>query len=249
MTFGSVRRGLPDPESLPAAHPSLEPDGDAAPWSRSQRYGFLASDPSRLGPGVAVEALVHLPALALSRQLPHARNYLAACGVASLPHPHPLPAQSAPAAPARDRSAAVADAALFRLRSRGGLGSDFREVHRAFAISLQPVLRLERQTRERCAQHYRKRLEDRLGLSFRVLSEATTLTYAEMSGAASLVRMGACLGLRDPQIAGILEELLVIASSGHLAVTSGRDLGKEEEDFARANVVRLSLLNHSGEVG
>lgn len=238
VTCGRIFPGCA-PEASEACFAPPAESADRSPWAWSRRFGYLASDPARIGPGFAVEAVAHLPGLALSRRLLQARNYLTAAGVgflaATVPSPHAV-------------SPGAADAGLFRLASRGGLGRAPREVYQAFLNAIGPVLRREREARERCLENHRKRLEERTHHSLQRLIGADSLTYAELLAAGSLVRLGAALGLANVQIPGILEELRVTAASGHLAVTSGRDLSKEEEDFARANVVRLSLRMHSGEI-
>ena len=238
LTTGRLFPGCPSPEGLAALH--APPREDARmPWAWSGDFGYLASDPSRLGPGLSLEWVVHLPGLALSRQLPHARNYLAAAGCGFLPVSAPHPS---------DPATAAADAGMFRLSFRGRLGQTLPEIHADFLGAVRLVLRRELEARRRCSEKHHKRLEERAHRALRTLAEASALAYPELAAQASIIRMAAWLGMLSPQIPGILEELRVTAGSGHLAVTSGRDLSKEEEDFARANVVRLSLLKHSGEI-
>jgi protein-arginine kinase len=240
ITCGRIFPGLPASAAFNALYSPPEEGPSRSPWAWIGRFGYLASDPSRIGPGLSVETVVHLPGLALSRQLPHARNYLAAAGVGFLPAASPSPHSASPGA---------ADAGLFRLMSKGGLGKSPREVYESFRGAVQPVLREEYQARRRCLEKHRKRLEERVHQSLQRLTGASAaLAYAELLAACSLIRLGADLGMLNPQIPGILEELRVTAGSGHLAVTSGRDLSKEEEDFIRGNVVRLSLKDHSGEI-
>jgi protein arginine kinase len=239
LTAGRIFAGLPAPESaVPGFSPPWE-GSDGTIWSRSAAFGFLASDPRRIGPGFSVESIVHLPGLALSRRLANARNYLAAAGVGFL-------AASAPSAHAAAPGAA--EAGLFRLAFGGGWGKSAREVYTAFLNAIRPVLRLEMEARARCLDKHRKRLEERAHRSLEGLAANTPLTYAELLAAASIVRLAAETGTMDPRLPGRLEGLRIKAASGHLAVTSGRELSKEEEDFSRANVVRLSLMMDSGEI-
>jgi protein arginine kinase len=237
ITMGRLFPGCPAPGDIAAPAPEADPARNL--WAWSAGFGYLSSDPSRIGPGMAIEAVIHLPGLALSRQLAHARNYLAACGVGFLPAASPSPHSASPGA---------ADAGLFRLISRARLGQDAREAYKAFLGALQPVLRREYEARGRCAEKHRKRLEVRVRESLQSLIGAATMTYADFLSQSSLARLGAGLGILNPQIPGILEELRLAAGSGHLSVTSGRELLKEEEDFQRANVVRLFLEKHSGEI-
>jgi protein arginine kinase len=239
LTFGTILPGCPDPGALEAAFAGLNADPETASWAWSRSLGYLASDPSRLGPGFAVESILHLPGLALSRQLPQARNYLASTGLGFLPVYAASPNAATPGA---------AEAGLFRVSTRGGLGKTPRMVHESFLSALRPVLRRENEARERCLGNHRKRLEERVRQSLQKLAASQSLTFQELLAHGSLIRLGAVSELTDPRLETALEAARVMAAPGHLAVTTGRELGQEEEDFSRSNVVRLSLRRSPGGV-
>ncbi len=238
-TFGRIFPGAPAPADFAAAYPVPEEAPDRKPWAWSPAFGYLASDPARCGPGLSVECLVHLPGLALSRQLPQARNYLVAAGAGF----RPIAAFTPNSAVSGD-----ADAGLFRLSLPGRLGKNVSEVYREFLGTVEPVLRRENEARNLCLEKHHKRLEVRIQQSLRFLAGKGPMAYAGMLAAASFAKLGAGLGMASPKIAGILEELRIRAASGHLAVSSGRDLSQEEEDFSRANVVRSYLEAEGGEI-
>jgi protein-arginine kinase len=234
LTLGRLHAGCPAPEA--AVFPDAGADPDGAGWARSPRFGYLASDPGRIGPGVAIEQIVHLPGLALARELPAARNHCAAAGLAFAPA-FPLPG-SAPG---------PADAGLFRIASRGRLGRSPAEAYAEHLEALAPVLRREAEMRRECRARHPERLAARVRGALERLASAPTLSYPELLAWGSFARLGSALGLARPEIGTILETLRVTAASGHLAVSSDRDLPQEEEDFSRANVVRLSLGMRRGE--
>lgn len=239
MAFGRMAPGRVGPVDFPVRFPPPREDGDdPSLWARNARLGFLASDPARIGSGLSAELLVHLPGLALSRRLEHALRFLSASAVSW------VPASAGSGAPVE---ASPAEAGLFWLKSRGGLGKSPAEVYGSLCAAVDPVLRSEREAQLRCLEKHRKRLEDRAKQSLHLLSGARTLAYGELLAHASLARLGAYLGLLGSRIPSILEELRITAGSGHLTVTSGRELAKEEEDFLRADVVRSGLEAYSGE--
>ncbi len=222
--------GFPDPVTAPGAESGTGASADG--WARSPRYGFLASDPGRIGPGVAIEQLVHLPGLALARELPAARNYCVAAGLGF-----------APAMPSPGSSASPADSGIFRISARGRLGLSPQAAYAGYLEALAPVLRREMEMRKACLARHPERLAERVRGSLERLAEAPSLSFPELLAAGSFARLGAALGLARPEIGKILESLRVTAASGHLGVSSERELTQEEEDFSRANVVRLSLGN------
>lgn len=220
---------LPASDFAAAWNPPAE--DPSRPWARSPELGFLASDPSRVGPGISFRILLHLPALALARRLGQAQSAMAALGIQMLPvtrmGPGGLPQDSEPA--------------LFWLVSRGGLGRTPEEVYREFAADVEYLLEWEEQTQRRYVEKHRKRLEDRVHGSLQRLAGAVSLGLPEMRHLSSWARLGAYVGILDAQIPNLLEELRVKSQSGHLEVICGRPLVKEEEDMARANVVRLAM--------
>jgi hypothetical protein len=228
LTLGRLHPGCLHPGS--AAFPDPGPDPEGAGWARSPRFGYLASDPGRVGPGVAIEQVVHLPGLAMARELPAARNYCVAAGLAF-----------APAAPLPGSAPGPADVGLFRIASRGRLGRSPAEAYAEHLESIAPVLRREQEMRRECLKRHPDRLAARVDGALERLASAPTLSYPELLAQASFARLGAALGLARPEIGRILESLRITAASGHLAVSCDRDLPQEEEDFSRANVVRLSL--------
>ena len=226
------------PGLLPAADfaAAFHPPGEAAdgPWAKSRRLGVLASDPSRVGPGVSFRVLAHLPGLFLARRLGQAHAAMSALGLGL------LPVARAGRAPGVS-GAAEAEPARFWIVFRGGLGGTAEAAYRRFLADLEPVLRWEAELRARCLETRRKRLEERVQGSLEVLRRARTLPLRDLLQAASWARFGASVGILDSQIPAILEELGARTQSGHLEVSSGGAWVKEEEDTARANVVRLAM--------
>ena len=244
VTSGRLYAGSPAPAAI-KVYTDLADLADLAedhrPWAWSREYGFLASDPSRIGPGFRVELVAHLPGLAITRQLPSARNYLAAAGVEFFP----MEAGSAHTGPTTPKPS---EAGLFRMVFRGKLGKTAKEVYASVPETVEPLLRREYHARNACLEKRRKRLEERLEQSHLILSGSASITYPQLLAASSFIRLGAGLGMVNPRFTGILEELRVKTASGHLAVSSGKDLSQEEEDFSRANVVRSFLEARSGEI-
>ena len=96
------------------------------------------------------------------------------------------------------------------------------------------------------AEKHRKRLEVRVRESMDRLAGGGALAYPQLLAASAYARLGAYLGMVDPEIPGILEELRVRTATGHLAVSCGGELAQEDEDIMRANVVRSRLEKRGG---
>ena len=218
----------------PSVRPARMP---AAPWAKSRRFGFLASDPS---PGGA------------RRILPHARRTFPACPWA--------------AAWAR-RSCAFRPRPRFAPRHPRGSGSCRRPRSRVGAGALLDSLpgRAGRNARERLPP-FPLRCRARPPLGGRPAREMPGKTSQTARGKGAGIDGGPPAG---PRIAlARTAPGLVLgpfrriggnprcpnsarpgrterpAQSGHLEVSSGSAWVKEEEDTARANVVRLALERH-----
>ena len=228
LTLGRLHPGCPAPAAAAFPDPGADPGGSG--WARSPRFGFLTSDPGRIGSAVTIEQVVHLPGLALARELPAARNYCVAAGL-----------EFGPAQPWPGSDPGPVDAGLFRIASRGRLGGDAEAAYSGHLEAIAPVLAREAERRRECLARHPERLADRVRTALERLAGAPALSYPELLASSSFARLGAALGLARPEIAGILESVRVMAASGHLGVSSEKDLQQEEEDISRANVVRLSL--------
>ncbi len=224
LTFGQIFPGRFSELEFNSAY--SVPQGES-PWCELGSMGFLASYPGRIGPGLEVDILVHLPGLVLSRRLGHARNALSAFGIGFFP--------------LGSLGGGEADAGLFLLRSRGGGGKSALQVYQDLLKNVQPIMELEASLQRQCLDKHHKRLEVRLRQSLQHLTEASVLSYPEVLAMSSYLRLGAYLALINPQILGIVEELRIKAGSGHLGVSLGHNMSKEEEDKQRGNVVRLAM--------
>lgn len=232
LTLGRLFPGSPHPAEAAFPDPGPGPEGG---WAHSPRFGFLASDPSRIGPGVAIEQVLHLPGLAIARRLPFARNYLVAAGLSF-----------APATPLKTTIPGPADVGLFRVASRGAFGRSPQQAYAGHLEAVAPVLAREAEARRELLARHPKRAKARVRGALERLISSPTLSHEELLAQASWVRLGTALGLVDREIGRILESLRVTAASGHLAVSWNDDPAQEEEDFSRANVVRLSLEKMHG---
>jgi protein arginine kinase len=227
LTFAQVFPGLLSEADFPSAFFPPPEDLSHLPWAWSPRHGYLASDPSRIGPGLAMELIAHLPALALTRRLGLARNAMIALGIAFLP--------------VTRMERGEMESALFRFRCAGTLGLSPAEAYRTFSRSVQSVLRWEAETQKKLLAKHPKRLEEKVEESFHFLLSAKALPYADFLASSSWMRLGGYLGALDPQFLPLLEELCIAAQTGHLEVSGNGVSAKEEEDITRANVVRLTL--------
>lgn len=208
------------------ASTNLAPEENQQLWAWSERLGYLTSAPDQLGPGLEIEILVHLPGHALARQLPQARNAMVALGLGF--------------APVSFLEGSV-EAGLFLLKSRGNAGESVSGIYTRFMRSVEYLLIQEKKLQDRCMEKHHKTLEDRVQESLQGLSQTEVLSYPSLLKMGSYLRLGTYLGILNPKLAEIAEELRVTTGSGHLGVSSNRLLPKEDEDRYRAKVVRLAL--------
>ena len=235
LTFGRLFPGAPSPEAFAAAYPDFRRTVPAmARWAWSPSLGYLSSDPVRIGPGLKMELMVHLPGLGITR---------AACpqrGTIWLPRARDSCRRLR--SPLRRIARTGRRRACSGWYSAGRLGENRRSGLRVRSGNRRTLVAqgvsgangLPGKTPQKARRPGWNNRSERL-------SRRESLPIRTSSRPARPWRLGAGLGMVNPQFAGILEELRVTVGSGHLAVSSGKDLSQEEEDFERANVVRSYL--------
>jgi len=189
------------------------------------QFGYLTSDPSVCGPGITLEALVHLPGLMMSSQLSTVLDGLALNGV------------NCGSFPGFDQDI---HGGLLRLKSTAALGRSEREIGRDFTRAVAELVQLEIRSREERLTASRLELVDRVHRSLGILHHARLLGEGEALGHLSFLRLGFQLGLFRDEVPETIDPLIHGILSGHLAVWA-RVHGEEGEPEAlRARFLRRS---------
>ncbi len=87
-------------------------------------------------------------------------------------------------------------------------------------------------------------MNDQVGRSFGILTNAYSMSSKESMNLLSMMRLGVDLGMFDEIVRSIVDELFIASQPAHLQKSISRKLNAEERDLLRGELIRdrLSLL-------
>ncbi len=188
--------------------------------------GYLTSCPTKVGTGLQASVLLHLPGLAMTRQVKHLSALLSRVGLAL----HGFYGEGTDYA-----------GNLYQVTNQVTLGQSEEETWQHLQGVTRQLIAQERNAREHLLNAGRERLADRAWRALGILRYARLLDFQEALQLLSDVRLGLDLGLLRGISAGKVDELFVFTQPGCLQYLQDRELSAYERDLARAALVRRSL--------
>ncbi|WP_284140987.1 protein arginine kinase [Virgibacillus sp. LDC-1] len=199
-------------------------------YAFDETKGYLTSCPTNVGTGMRASVMMHLPALALTKQL----NRM-------------IPAINQLGLVVRgiygEGSEALGN--LFQISNQITLGKSEQDIIEDLQSVVQQLIEHERVARNRLMEQSRYTLEDRIFRSYGVLKHSRIMESKEAANRLSNVRLGIDLGLIENISRTILNELVVLTQPGFLQHYAQRTLTAEERDFMRASLIRERLALES----
>jgi len=189
-------------------------------------YGYLTACPTNIGTGLRVSVMLHLPALAMTRELQRVFNAAAKIdfivrglyGEGTQGHGD-----------------------FFQLSNQKTLGRSEEEILDNLRVVIPQIVRYERKVHGAMLTEHRRQIEDRIGRAYGILCNARMITSEEALHLLSQVRLGVNVGL----VAGIdlptVNRLFILTRPAHLQKMKGRDLDPQERDMVRADFLRKRL--------
>lgn len=205
------------------------------PFAFSPRFGYLTSCTTNTGTGLRVSAMLHLPALSITRQIQsiveslHARGMTARGFYGENTENH---------------------GAFFQISNEVTLGKDEREIVAMFIQVIQQIVDREEHARRELYDQNKAQIEDRIWRAYGILTHARLVSSTEAMELLALLRLGIDYGLLAHLSHGQLNKLAVEIQPHHVraallaAERRGEDteFSEEERDRARAALVRQRLL-------
>jgi len=192
------------------------------------RYGYLTACPTNVGTGLRVSVMLHLPALAITRQLEKvfqavSRLNLAVRGLYG--------------------EGTEATGHFYQVSNHASLGKAEEEIVRNLEAVVPQVVKNERAAREALLTKHRSRVEDRAWRAYGMLRHARVVTSEEATALLSALRMGVLLGLVKDLPLDVVNELMVFTQPAHIQKREGRELDAEERDATRGAYLRTRLAD------
>ena len=196
-------------------------------FAYDEAIGYLTAWPTNLGTGLRASVMLHLPALAMTRQAPQVFTTLAQVGIVV----RGLYGEG---------SEALGN--IFQISNQVSLGLTEEElVHNLFVVAQQIVGR-ERNARQHLMANAELALADRVGRAWGVLTNARVMTSDEALRLLSDIKLGSDLGLIEEPLTYTFPQLTVMTRPSFLQVDADRELAPYERDQIRAQTLRTHLL-------
>lgn len=195
-------------------------------FAYSARWGYLTACPTNVGTGLRASAMVHLPALGLTNQLPRVVGAAAKLGLAV----RGLFGEGTAAA-----------GNIFQVSNQATLGHSEEDIVRHLTAVTQQIIEQERNAREALLSQARLAVDDRVHRAYGILAHARRIDTQEALQLLSDARLGVDAGLIRKLEPRTINALCVAIRPALLQLIAGRELSAEERDVERATLIRQAI--------
>ena len=196
------------------------------PYAFDEDFGYLTSCPSNTGTGLRASVMMHLPALAMTKQIDRI-----------------IPAISRLGMVVRGSYGEGSEASgnVFQVSNQTTLGKTEKEILVDLGNITTRLIAHERKSREMLLAKSRIVLENRIFRSLGTIAYARILPSGEAARCLSDVRLGIDLEIIRDIDMSILNELMIFMQPGFLQQYADTELTLEERDIFRAKLFRERL--------
>ncbi len=196
-------------------------------WAYSSTFGYMTSCPTNTGTGLRASVMLHLPALAETKEL---RNALRAIGKLHL------------AVRGLHGEGSEATGHFYQISNQRTLGSSEEDIVERLEYVIRDLVEYEQLARESLLDKKRIEFEDKAFRAWGILTHARRLTNHELIEHMSWVRLGAATGILPIRDWSVLDRIFIRTQSAHLQLQhQDADNGNERKKL-RAELVRTWLL-------
>ena len=196
------------------------------PYAFDSQFGYLTACPTNMGTGLRVSIMLHLPALAMTRELQRVFNAAAKIdftvrglyGEGTQGHGD-----------------------FFQISNQKSLGRAEKEIIGNLDVVIPQIIRYERKVRAGLLTEHRRQVEDRIWRAHGILCNARVIGSEEALHLLSQLRLGINLGLLKELDIPLIHRLFVLTRPAHLQKLEGRELESADRDAARADFLRKCL--------
>jgi protein arginine kinase len=200
-------------------------------YAFDDQCGYLTSCPTNVGTGIRASVMVHLPALAMTQQLPRIFPAITQVGLAVR-------------GIYGEGSEALGQ--LYQVSNQVTLGQAEGEILDKLQGVVRQMIEHEHVARRRLQEVSPVQLEDRVWRSYGILAHSRIIDSKESMMRLSDVRLGIDLGIIQGVSANVMNELMVMTQPGFLQKYFGERLDAEERDVRRAKLIRERLSMERG---
>jgi protein arginine kinase len=195
-------------------------------FAYDKRIGFLTSSTDKVGTGMVVSAVIHLPALVITGKfidvIDDLEDSLFSIG-------------------GFFNVGETVEGSYFKLSNKFTLGVSEEEILKMFENKIKNIIEKEVDSREYLTQKVGYETEDKIWRSYGILKNARLLSVTDFLNLTAAVRLGVSLGIVKDISIRDLNRWLFQGLPGHLSVLNEDVKNKKEENILRARLIRNNL--------
>ncbi|MCX7714911.1 MAG: protein arginine kinase [Clostridia bacterium] len=194
-------------------------------YAFDEDFGYLTSCPTNTGTGLRASVMLHLPALALSSQLPRLIDSLTKLGIAVR---------------GLYGEGSEAYGNLFQFSNQITMGANEHEIIEKLKSIVLQIIDRERETQKQLKKTNSEFIKDKVWRSYGILKYAHTISSNEAKALLSDVRLGQNMGIIPYDEINPME-LSVITEPAYIIKSVNKNLNATERDKYRADILRQKL--------
>ncbi|MDD4801332.1 MAG: protein arginine kinase [Syntrophomonas sp.] len=195
-------------------------------YAFDENRGYLTACPTNVGTGMRASVMMHLPAIQMTGQLNQIIQNIAQLGLVV----RGLYGEG---------SEAIGN--FFQISNQITLGQTEEDIYNYLHTISEQIAEQEKLLRERLEKDLKYQLEDKIGRSYGILSNARVITANEALTLFSDVRLGVDMGILKGINIFSLNELMVEVKPAHMQKRTGKEMDAIERDIKRAEVIKKKL--------
>jgi len=197
-------------------------------YAFSSRLGYLTACPTNVGTGMRASAMMHLPALVISKQMEKVVRAVNQLGIA-----------------VRGLFGEGSDASgsIFQISNQTTLGESEEAIIKRLSSVLKTIIDQEINAREKILETDPNELLDKIGRAYGILQNSHLLSSNECMNLVSLVRFGVDLEMFPEEMRNIVDRLFIECQPGHIQYHAGKTIDTRERDAYRSEYLRKQFEN------
>ncbi|MFH1228590.1 MAG: protein arginine kinase [Planctomycetota bacterium] len=196
------------------------------PYAFSPQFGYLTACPTNVGTGMRVSVMLHLPALAMVKQINKVFQALGRIKIMVRGF-------------YGEGTEATGD--FYQISNQVTLGKAEKEIASELANIIPEIVKYERGCRDKLLNDSNKRLEDKVYRSYGVLRYARSISSEEALELFSVIRLGIATGLIKDISLKEINELFILTQPAHIQKLEKKSLTAAERDVIRACLIKDKL--------
>lgn len=200
--------------------------GRSLNYAFSEKYGYLTTCPSNVGTGIRASVMLHLPGLIMTQQIEEILKHVPQSGMTVRGY-------------YGENSEFLGD--FYQISNEVTLGKTEEEIVQTLQAVIEHLIAKEEAARETLFEKKRWYVEDVIWRAYALLTHARIMTSSESFKLLSPIRLGIARSYFPTLTHHRLNQLIVAVQPAHLQLAKGAEIGTEERDIARAQLLRAAF--------